>query len=334
MLLTTQGFQQAEVYSPSDLDEVLELAKGSQFKPYRSYSTWNEQVLADLFALRVRCAIDKGSDAFVVRSNGRINALAVAEYLPWDSAQLNFPCGRVVLLIHDGEYAQGVVSSHVLLSTVGQYLEKKYRVKHLTLRADAADLAAVHAAGHMGYEQMDGIIVFARNCVPLDNCDFETGDYRVRLSEPRDAEALASLARSAYSITRFHVDPHIPQQVANGLHAAWLRNSCIGTAADAVVLAEDEHGPLGYVTCSLSKDTAGSLGSCVGTIVLVATASRARCTGVAKRMTAAAIGWFNGRGCSVVEVGTQLANIAASRLYENCGFRIVGSCLTLRKWFD
>lgn len=36
----------------------------------------------------------------------------------------------------------------------------------------------------------------------------------------------------------------------------------------------------------------------------------------------------------IVEVGTQLRNIPASRLYEDCGFRLVASNLSLRKWID
>jgi ribosomal protein S18 acetylase RimI-like enzyme len=55
---------------------------------------------------------------------------------------------------------------------------------------------------------------------------------------------------------------------------------------------------------------------------------------VAKALTYSALDWFRDQGVDIVEVGTQLRNIAASRLYESCGFRLVASSLSLRRWID
>jgi RimJ/RimL family protein N-acetyltransferase len=41
--------------------------------------------------------------------------------------------------------------------------------------------------------------------------------------------------------------------------------------------------------------------------------------------------WFATHGMETVEVGTQLRNIPAARLYESLGFRLAGASLTLRK---
>jgi ribosomal protein S18 acetylase RimI-like enzyme len=49
-------------------------------------------------------------------------------------------------------------------------------------------------------------------------------------------------------------------------------------------------------------------------------------------ITRGALDWFRDQGVDIVEVGTQLSNIPASRLYESCGFRLVASSLSLRKW--
>ena len=118
---------------------------------------------------------------------------------------------------------------------------------------------------------------------------------------------------------------------ADELYAAWIRNSCAGIGADAVILAEDSQSLLGYVTCKLQSDTKVYLGKLIGTIGLVATAAHARGRGVAGSATLAALRWFHQQGADIVEVGTQLRNIPASRLYQTCGFRLVGSSISLRK---
>jgi hypothetical protein len=52
---------------------------------------------------------------------------------------------------------------------------------------------------------------------------------------------------------------------------------------------------------------------------------------VARLLTIAALRWFRQARCQWVEVGTQLANIHASRVYQAAGFRLVRSSLTFRK---
>jgi ribosomal protein S18 acetylase RimI-like enzyme len=69
----------------------------------------------------------------------------------------------------------------------------------------------------------------------------------------------------------------------------------------------------------------------VGTIVLVATAAEARGRGVARQATGAALASMRRHAVDVAQVGTQLANIPAARLYESCGFRLAGVDLTFRK---
>jgi ribosomal protein S18 acetylase RimI-like enzyme len=48
-------------------------------------------------------------------------------------------------------------------------------------------------------------------------------------------------------------------------------------------------------------------------------------------MTLHALEWFRERGAARATVGTQLANIAAARLYQSCGFRTTAVSLTFRK---
>jgi ribosomal protein S18 acetylase RimI-like enzyme len=80
----------------------------------------------------------------------------------------------------------------------------------------------------------------------------------------------------------------------------------------------------------MQPDTAVHLQRPAGTIVMIATAAAARGCGVGTELVTAASAWFLERKAVAVEVGTQLRNVAAARLYERCGFRVVGGALSFR----
>ena len=83
-----------------------------------------------------------------------------------------------------------------------------------------------------------------------------------------------------------------------------------------MVVSEDESHVVSYVTCQTDSQTRR------GIIILVATAEWARGRGAAWRASMAALHWFVGHGMRPVEVGTQLCNIPAARLYASLGFRL------------
>ena len=97
------------------------------------------------------------------------------------------------------------------------------------------------------------------------------------------------------------------------------------------MVALDEATVLGYVTCRIDRETSQALGIRFASILMVATRQQARRRGVAQACTSAALDWFRANDVDVVEVGTQLSNIPAARLYEKNGFRMAASSFTLRK---
>ena len=249
--------------------------------------------------------------------------------LPWDSEQIGLPAARLDYLVAIGTYPEQCQVKQALLDAVLEH-GVEHSIKHLSVRLDASDLSSLHVLEQAGFITVDGLLTFA---LDLGNVPFAepSGDINIRLATLADSEATADLARQVYIYDRFHSDPATPPRRADELHAAWLRNSCAGKVADAVVLAENHQGLLGFVTCKLQRDTKAHLGKLIGTIVLIATAERARRRGIARAATLAALAWFRQQGTDIVEVGTQLRNIPASRLYESCGFRLVGSNVSLRK---
>ena len=245
--------------------------------------------------------------------------------LPWDSEQLGTTAARINYLVADGPYAQQVETKTALVNRVVKEAMAR-GVRHLSVRIDASDRSSLHVLEQAGFITVDSILTFAIDLTEHDPTVVDH-DFTLRHATPADAEVAARLAANAYSQDRFHADPSINSDRADRLHAEWIRNSCLGKAADTVLLAEDTDGLLGYVTCATRRTPDEKT---KGTIVLVASAAHARGRGVGYATTMAALEWFREQGCETVEVGTQLSNITASRLYQKCGFRLVGSSISLR----
>ncbi len=323
---------QVDRYTPSDWPRVATLLGAWPFKPFTRHSNWAADKLTALCLARAAVTLEgTHTDAWLVRSDDDARGMASLTELPWDSQQLVMSAARLDFLVARGSYDEQYQIKKALLATAVEHARQR-DIQHVSARLDASDLSGLHLLESSGFITVDAILTFA---LDLSSASCQLGPHRIslRLATGADSEALAELARTAFVYDRFHADPVISSARACELHAEWLRNCCAGAAADAVVLAEDEQGLLGFVTCKLQPDTRAHLGKLIGTIVLVATADRTRGRGVARAATLASLEWFRNHQADIVEVGTQLRNIPASCLYQSCGFRLAGSTVSLRKFF-
>ncbi len=204
-------------------------------------------------------------------------------------------------------------------------------MRHITARVNAGDIASIEALQRNGFELIDGIQTFSLRLSERHAAPAREDSFDLRLFEESDLPQVLDLARTAYTHDRFHLDSAIGQETADRVNEMWLRNSCNGQIADAVVVACAGSTVLGYVTCRIDKEATRVLGIGCGEIGMVATISQARKSGVASAATYSSLDWFASQGIEVVEVGTQLRNIAAARLYERCGFRLTAVNYTWRK---
>lgn len=304
------------------------LCREYRFKPWRNLvaeGTRLDQLMVERFQHSASAA---GAFAWVAVRDDEVCGVIVGMPLPWDTAQLGISAARVDVLLASGAVREQMMTKTALLRHCAQEVERR-GIQHLSSRVDTEDISSVHALEGTGYLLMDGINTFAlptRQRMPA----VERQQICVRLGNQNDAEAAQAIGRAAFTVDRFHNDPEVSPDKADGLYAEWVRNSFLGIAAQATVVAEDASGMLGFVTCQLRSDTIPAIGYPTGIIGLVATKAGARGRGIGRLMTMRALEWFEEQGCELTEVGTQVANIPAARLYENCGFRLASSSLTFR----
>ena len=323
-----------EPLTAEQFDACVSLLKAHPFKPYGHYARQiGDGAIEQLFLTRVRTSIEaeERSALWIPGPDGAL-ALAVWTRLGWDSEQLGYGAGRLDHLVALGKHKQQWGLKEVMLNTVlGDCIRQG--IRHLSARGNASDLTTIHLLEQHGFITVDGILTFS---LDIQDAHFPTKveGLDVRLSRPEDVEQIKDIARSSYVHDRFHSDPSIPKEIADSIYAVWMENACLGRVADAVVVAERDGRVLSYVACKVDHQAIEYLGFGIGTIVLVATAAGTRGQGLARATTYGALNWFREHEVKIVEVGTQLRNIPASRLYEACGFELVASSLSLRKWVE
>ena len=268
----------------------------------------------------VESAVAAKSRTLVARSGDTISGAVAWSPLPWDSSIFGFPAARLDFII--AAQNRPAVLDHLCAAAIDD--AKASGICHLTARAPSSEIEAIQALERAGFETIDAIQTFS---LLLNGHAYLEGPARrvIRDYRAEDIDALCEIARTSYRLDRFHADTALPPGAADRAHAEWVRNSCLGRAADHVIVATHDNAPAGYVTCKLDRSSG------VGTIVLVATSERARGRGLARAATCGSLDWFRSQGAVSVDVGTQFRNIPAARLYESCGFRLSATSVTLRK---
>lgn len=167
-------------------------------------------------------------------------------------------------------------------------------------RIPVEQVAAVQAFTARGFSVVDTTLTLERAPSRV-----EAAADVVRAT-PEQRDAVVEIARTSFRWSRFHLDPAVPDEVANTIKADWVGSYFDGTRGDELLVALQDGAPAGFLAVLAAADGAR-------VIDLVAVAERARGRGLARALTSAS---------GATRVGTQAANVAATRLYESLGFSL------------
>lgn len=148
----------------------------------------------------------------------------------------------------------------------------------------------------------------------------------VRLSLREDTEILGRIARESHKDSRFFFDENIPLHLSKSLYETWIKRSC-EDYADAVLVAELNDKPVGYVSCHLCEEQG------IGNIGLIGVSKSERGKGIGQALVKNALEWFAERGIEEITVVTQGRNRTAQRLYQRFGFLTQEVQLWYHKWY-
>ena len=130
------------------------------------------------------------------------------------------------------------------------------------------------------------------------------------------SDALRALSIAAGEVSRFRLDPRIPDERFEALYVRWIENSVAGELADGVLRVTDPEGrEVGFLTV-VHRPGHGELG-----IGALAESTRGR--GLGRALFTAAEREVARAGLARCEIVTQGENEAACRLYDKLGYRVV-----------
>jgi ribosomal protein S18 acetylase RimI-like enzyme len=188
----------------------------------------------------------------------------------------------------------------------------------VTAKCAVADVTAVGQLEDAGFRVIDAALTF-----DAEKLRDDASGKAVRFATPHDRAAVRAIAGRAFRYTRFHLDPALPDAIAHRIKAAWADNFFSGQRGEGMVVSEYGGKVAGFLQLLWVGEAL--------VIDLIAVAPEAARRGLASAMIgfAAISGTGDGRRPSSFKVGTQAANTASCRLYENLGFRLCASAFVL-----
>jgi dTDP-4-amino-4,6-dideoxy-D-galactose acyltransferase len=206
---------------------------------------------------------------------------------------------------------------------------RRHRIRCLYFLSQANDPTTLQTAGKHGFGLVDIRVILERNMMdsPAVGCSELPACHSIRPVQPDDLPELQAMARTLHGETRFFKDSHFPRQRAEELYSTWIKLESEGRAKIVLVAASATNQPLGYISCRLNANLRE------GQIGLVGVAPEVRGRGIGKNLVLAATGWFQEQGVHKVTVVTQGINLAAQRLYQQCGYFSQDLHLWYHKWY-
>lgn len=213
----------------------------------------------------------------------------------------------------DAQFMKGPVWR---LEDPGQAVEAVATARPIGIRLIHGRFDPVVDLSGLGFRRIETLVTYEG---PLDAAaEMPAG---IRPGDPADANACREIAGAAFTHDRWHADPVIPDRAAVAFKGAWVENDLRGRA-DTVLIATDPADARAVQGFLLVLERRG-----VAVIDLIAVAPRMQGGGVGRRLMAALSAACGGR-CAIGRAGTQETNLAAIRLYERCGWRLVDREIT------
>lgn len=181
------------------------------------------------------------------------------------------------------------------------------------------DVARVQRLAAAGFAVVDVNVTLTLD--PASAC-VARRSVEVERARREHAEALLDVAGSCFRYSRFHLDPKIPQEVADRVKREWVRSYLEGRRGVELLAAVEAGRPVGFLAVLEAGDSR--------VIDLVGVALDAQRRGVGTSLVSAFVE-RHGPQVDELRVGTQIANVPSFRLYVAQGFTISSAAYVLHR---
>jgi len=297
------------------------------FKPYRQYRAYSRREQQAILLAEVDATLAIAGEFSRWADGERPRAAAIARPLTWDSAYFGVPMGRLDYVLTTPE---AKAADRRLVVAAACAAARETGLRHLTARVDVGDLETLAVLEDQGFRTMDALATYIMRPGKDTPRDVRSVGP-VRLATPADHDAVLAITREAYRgyRGRFHLDPHLPPDRADGFYEEWARQCLAGVMSDVLMVSEDSAGRvIGYLAHRRRQPAStigmpiygGGLGAC-----------RRDTPGAYASLIRDSAVWAHAQG-AVAECQTQNANFPVIRVYESVGFHYVRAEYTLHAW--
>ena len=229
-----------------------------------------------------------------------------------EDAWLSEIFGHAVFRLQLSDYDTPERAATLIRNHVEEHRPAMYYVRVGTDQVDA-----VRAFGQVGMYVVDVNVTLRLASARSSALERPNYPVQVREAAPSEYKALLAIAGSCFRYSRFHLDPEVPADVAHRVKYEWIRSYTRGQRGDKLYAALLDGQPVGFLAV-LCLDRAGRR---VAVIDLVGVQVDKQGQGIGQALTSFFVERY-GPANDALEIGTQVANVPALRLYEKFGFRV------------
>jgi L-amino acid N-acyltransferase YncA len=259
-----------------------------------------------------------------------VDGLLVGHYSAWDSDHFGYGVAVIdgIYLAEKGYAHDRAVAGRLVAGFMAWCRAR--RVRFASMRLSSLQLAAIHALEEAGFRYIESYIY---NVFDLDRLGAPDDSLpALRRARPEDEAIMMRYAAGAFATQRFHADPRIEPEKAEGLYRKWIASAFADPQRETLVMEEDGR-PVAFMVYR-GEDFRPTLGLRSAALNMAVLDPESRGKGIGTVFYQALLHHYHREGFDIVESGLTLRNQVSVNWHNKIGFRIVSTQITLHGWLD
>lgn len=313
----------------ADIHKLGLLINSFDFNDYKRYGVFKKEVVCEYILREILklSSDDKQNWIIVTQDKDKIIGLISLAKISWAREVFGIEMAEIKHIITSAEYGNKKDIIKDPLSFIFQICDKE-GISHLSCRISTDDYSAIHSLEEEGFRIMETLVTYLFN--KRKHKVLQLKDMsKIRSFKNGDLESLIEMVRGAFPLSRFYLDPKIPNEYVDKFYIKWVKECCKGSLADKVLVAERKGEIIGFLSYRINKELEKLTGYKIGCQGLSTVSKRG--VGVYPALVKKSIQDFV-QLYDFAEFDTQINNYEVIKIWQRFGFDFVRSKYSFHKW--
>lgn len=237
-----------------DIQSLESLTSCFEFSDYKYYGVFKKETIHKYIFQQVLDLLsdDKQSWVIVARMGKEIVGLISLVKVFWGKEIFNIEMAEIKHIIVPRTHKDKRDIIKDLLCFTFQICNEE-GFCHLSCRVNTDNYSIIHSLEANGFRVMETLVTYLFNkrkhIIPQLKSMCE-----IRSFNKGDMEGLSEMVKGAFPLSRFYVDPNIPDDRIDRFYTTWVSECCKGVLAEKVLIAERKGKPVGFLSYRLNKE--------------------------------------------------------------------------------